>query len=437
MSSQSPVAHPQGKPEDKRALWSWALYDWANSAFFTIILTFVFAQYFSVSVVQDEVKGTEAWGNIVGIAGVFIAILAPILGAIADQSGRRKPWFISFTLLCVVSCAMLWTVTPEQNQFWNAALWVGLGTLGAEFAFIFYNSMLPDLASPARTGRWSGWAWGLGYTGGVLSLIVALYGFIEADANLFDLNRDNAEHVRATFVLVAVWYLVFALPAFIFVPDRPSTGLGIAAATRAGFRQLKESIAQVRQYKDIVRFLIARMLYTDGLATIFTFGGVYAAGTFNMGSTEVLQFAIALNVTAGLGALGFAWVDDALGGRNTILLSLIGLGCSALAILVVDGATAFWVWGMILGIFVGPLQSASRSHLARIAPPHLQTQMFGLFAFSGKATAFAGPLLVGWVTAVTDSQRWGMSTILVFLVIGFLLMLTIPASETRESEATG
>ena len=327
--------------------------------------------------------------------------------------------------------------TPEQNQFWNAALWVGLGTLGAEFAFIFYNSMLPDLASPARTGRWSGWAWGLGYTGGVLSLIVALYGFIEADANLFDLNRDNAEHVRATFVLVAVWYLVFALPAFIFVPDRPSTGLGIAAATRAGFRQLKESIAQVRQYKDIVRFLIARMLYTDGLATIFTFGGVYAAGTFNMGSTEVLQFAIALNVTAGLGALGFAWVDDALGGRNTILLSLVGLGCSALAILVVDGATAFWVWGMILGIFVGPLQSASRSHLARIAPPHLQTQMFGLFAFSGKATAFAGPLLVGWVTAVTDSQRWGMSTILVFLVIGFLLMLTIPASETRESEAAG
>lgn len=130
-------------------------------------------------------------------------------------------------------------------------------------------------------------------------------------------------------------------------------------------------------------------------------------------------------------------MDDALGGRNTILLSLIGLGCSALAILVVDGATAFWVWGMILGIFVGPLQSASRSHLARIAPPHLQTQMFGLFAFSGKATAFAGPLLVGWVTAVTDSQRWGMSTILVFLVIGFLLMLTIPASETRESEATG
>ena len=423
-----------GAPENKRALWSWALYDWANSAFFTIILTFVFAQYFSVSVIQDEVAGTRAWGNIVGIAGVVIAILAPILGAIADQSGRRKPWLISFTLLCVVSSAMLWTVTPDQSQFWTAALWVGLGTLGAEFAFIFYNSMLPDLARPERTGRWSGWAWGLGYVGGIASLVVALYGFIEADGTLFNLDRDAAEHVRATFVLVAVWYLVFALPAFFFIPDRPSTGLSLGAATRAGLAQLKQSIAHVRQYRDIVRFLVARMLYTDGLATIFTFGGVYAAGTFNMSPTEVLQFAIALNVTAGLGALGFAWIDDALGGRNTILLSLVGLGCSAFAILVVDGATAFWIWGMILGIFVGPLQSASRSHLARVAPPHLQTQMFGLFAFSGKATAFAGPLLVGWVTSVTDSQRWGMSTILLFLLIGFVLMLKVPATEARKAE---
>lgn len=168
------------------------------------------------------------------------------------------------------------------------------------------------------------------------------------------------------------------------------------------------------------------MLYTDGLATIFTFGGVYAAGTFGMNQTHVLQFAIALNVTSGLGALGFAWVDDALGGRNTVLLSLVGLGTSALAILLVDSTLWFWIWGMVLGIFVGPLQSASRSYMARVVPADLQTQMFGLFAFSGKATAFAGPLLVGWVTVATGSQRWGMATILVFLAAGFLIMLTVP-----------
>lgn len=430
MPPHSPRA--PGSPEDTRALWSWALYDWANSAFFTIILTFVFAQYFSASVIQDNVAGTNAWGNIVGLSGVLVAILAPVLGAIADQSGRRKPWLVGFTLLCVLASAMLWSVTPTPDQFWNAALWVGLGILGAEFAFIFYNAMLPDLASPEHTGRWSGWGWGLGYVGGVISLVVALYGFIETDANLFQLDRDNAEHVRATFLLVALWYLVFSLPAFAFIPDRPATGLGLVAATRSGWRQLKESLAHVRQYRYIVRFLIARMLYTDGLATIFTFGGVYAAGTFDMSPTQVLQFAIALNVTAGLGALGFSWVDDALGGRNTILLALLGLGTSALAILLVSSATGFWLWGMVLGIFVGPLQSASRSHLARVAPPRLQTQMFGLFAFSGKATAFAGPLLVGAVTAMTGSQRWGMSTILVFLLVGFVLMLTVPASEGKD-----
>lgn len=436
MSADRSTATTTHQKGPRRALWSWALYDWANSAFFTIILTFVFARYFSQSVVQDDVAGTEAWGNIVGISGIFIAILAPILGAIADQAGRLKPWLISFTLLCVLASGMLWFVTPEQDQFWEAAFWVGVGILGAEFAFIFYNAMLPDLAPVQQLGRWSGWGWGLGYVGGVLSLVVALFAFIESEGAWLGLDTETAEHVRATFLLVAIWYLLFALPVFFLAPDRAPGNLRPVQAIRAGLAQIRESIANVRQYRHILRFLIARMLYIDGLATIFTFGGVYAAGTFGMDQTQVLQFAIALNITAGLGALGFAWIDDALGGRNTIMVSLVGLAISALAILVVDSVTAFWTWGMILGIFVGPLQSASRSYLARVAPVHLQTQMFGLFAFSGKATAFAGPLLVGTVTGLTGSQRWGMATILVFLVIGFLIMLSVPASTEKESMST-
>lgn len=412
--------------ENTRALWSWALYDWANSAFFTIILTFIFARYFSQSVVQDDVAGTNAWGNIVGVSGIVVALLAPVLGAIADQSGRRKPWLIAFTLLCVLGSGMLWFVEPGSGDLWFSAFWVSVGILGAECAFIFYNAMLPDLSSPSRLGRWSGWSWGLGYVGGVTCLVVALFGFIEGDTSWLGLDRDNLEHVRATFVLVALWYLLFSLPAFFFIPDQPSRGLSMTQAVRSGLAQLRDSLRKVRELSHILRFLVARMLYTDGLATIFTFGGVYAAGTFGMDQTQVLQFAIALNVTSGLGALGFAWVDDAIGGRNTVLLSLVGLGTSALAILLVDSVLWFWIWGMTLGIFVGPLQSASRSYMARVVPPELQTQMFGLFAFSGKATAFAGPLLVGWVTVATDSQRWGMATILVFLAVGFLIMLTVP-----------
>jgi UMF1 family MFS transporter len=432
MSAGQPETPPE---ENRRALWSWALYDWANSAFFTIILTFIFARYFSESVIQNEVAGTEAWGNIVGLSGLAVAILAPILGAIADQNGRRKPWLIAFTLLCVFATAMLWFVAPGSGDLWFAAFWVSVGILGAECAFIFYNAMLPDLASPQRVGRWSGWAWGLGYVGGVTCLVVALFVFIEGNTDWLGLDRDNLEHVRATFVLVAIWYLLFSLPAFFLIPDQPSRGMKMMPAVRAGLVQLRDSIRQVRKYRTIVRFLIARMLYTDGLATIFTFGGVYAAGTFGMDQTQVLQFAIALNITSGLGAFAFSWVDDAIGGRNTVLLSLVGLTLSALAILVVMDPLWFWVSGMTLGIFVGPLQSASRSYMARVAPPHLQTQMFGLFAFSGKATAFMGPLLVGWVTAISGSQRWGMSTILAFLLIGFVLMLTIPpAREVAHSE---
>ena len=427
---------PAAEAERPLGLWSWALYDWANSAFFTIILTFVFARYFSQSVVGDEVAGTAAWGNIVGVSGIVVAVLAPFLGAIADRSGRRKPWLIFFTLLCVASSAMLWFVYPVADSFWWAAVWVGLGIIGAEFAFVFYNTMLPDLVPPGRMGRWSGWGWGLGYVGGVACLVLALYGFIQADGSVLGIALDEAqaEHVRATFLLVAVWYLVFALPLFFFTSDRPATGLLFKSSVRAGLLQLRDSIKNVRQYSQILKFLVARMIYTDGLATVFAFGGVYAAGTFDMTQTQVLQFGIAINITAGLGALALSWVDDWIGGRNTILLSLIFLAVCAAAILVVHDVFWFWLWAMALGVFVGPLQSASRSHLARVAPKHLRSQMFGLFTFSGKATAFAGPLLVGWVTVATASQRWGMSTIVLFFVIGFLLMLTVsPGNDQKDS----
>ncbi|MDT8410522.1 MAG: MFS transporter [Wenzhouxiangellaceae bacterium] len=418
-------------------MWAWAFYDWANSAFSTVILTFVFARYFSQSVVGDEIAGTEYWGNIVGTAGIAVALLAPVLGAIADRSGRRKPWLVFFTLLCVTASAMLWFVRPDIDDFWWAAIWVGLGIAGAEFAFVFYNTMLPDLVGHQRIGRWSGWGWGLGYAGGVACLLVALFGFVQADVPLFglDLDREQAEHIRATFVLVAVWYLAFALPLFFFTPDRPATGLGFRQAVRAGLGQLGQSLAQLGKYGDILRFLVARMLYVDGLATLFAFGGVYAAGAFGMGQAEVLRFGIAINVTAGLGALGLSWVDDLIGGRNTILLALIGLISCGAGLLVVDSVAWFWGFAMTLGVFVGPLQAASRSYLGRAAPERLRNQMFGLFTFSGKATAFVGPLLVGTVTAATQSQRWGMSTILVFFGFGFLLMLSVPAMNNRNSKS--
>jgi UMF1 family MFS transporter len=245
--------------------------------------------------------------------------------------------------------------------------------------------------------------------------------------------------VRAAFPLVAIWFLVFALPLLLFTPDAPATGKGMWQAARDGLKQLRESMRQVRRYAHLVRFLIAYMVYIDGLGTLFAFGSVYAAGTFDMTEAQVLLFGIALNVTAGLGTAGFAWIDDWIGSKRTILLSLVGLIAFGTLILLVGSRTAFWALGLALGVFVGPVQAASRSYLARAAPEDVRNQMFGLYALSGKATAFFGPLLVGWVTYWAESQCIGMATIVVLFVLGLLLMLGVPpaAAASGPSPAPG
>jgi UMF1 family MFS transporter len=331
-----------------------------------------------------------------------------------------------------VATALLWLVKPAPDYAWLALLLVGLGTLGSEFAFIFYNAMLPGLAGPKHVGKWSGWGWSIGYVGGVACLIIALFIFIQKGSHWFGLDPASAEPVRATFPLVSIWYLLFALPLFLATPDTRGTGKSLFRATRDGMRQLRDSIRHVRRYSHIVRFLIARVFYIDGLATLFAFGGVYAAGTFNMNEQEILLFGIALNITAGLGAAAFAWIDDWIGSKQAILLALIGLIVLGTFVLVVETPALFWIFGLLLGIFVGPAQAASRSFLARVAPEPLRNEMFGLFALSGKVTSFLGPLLVGWGTYLSGSQRVGMSTIIIFFIIGFLLMLTVPATKNED-----
>lgn len=419
-----------------RALVAWAFYDWANSAFAAIISTFVFAAYFTRQVAANETVGTSQWGTTIGAAGLVVAVAGPILGAVADQSGRRKPWIAAFTLLAVIATGLLWFVQPTPSYVLLGLLLVGLGTVASEFANIFYNAMLPGLARPERTGRWSGWGWGLGYVGGLTCLSVALVAFINAEQPWLNLERDAAEHVRATFVLVAVWYLLFSLPLFVVTPDTPRLGKSFPRATVDGFRQLRHSVRHVRQYSHIVRFLIARMAFIDGLATLFAFGGVYAAGTFDMSEREVLVFGIGLNLTAGIGAIVFAWIDDWVGSKSTIMWSLTCLILLGTLALLVQTPMWFWIVGLLLGVFVGPAQAASRSYLARTAPESLRNEMFGLFALSGKATAFLGPMLVGWLTYISGSQRIGMSAIIGFFVIGFVLMLTVPKATPSGSPSS-
>jgi UMF1 family MFS transporter len=407
-----------------RPLIGWALYDWASSAFATVILTFVFAAYFTRRVAADAESGTQLWGMAVSIAGAAIAVFGPFLGAVADHMGRSKLWIAVFTAVCVVATALLWFVEPSPNYTGLGLLLVALGIVGSEFATIFYNAMLPRLAEPERMGRWSGWSWSAGYVGGLGCLIAALVLFVKTDPWL-PLDRNAYAHVRATSLLAAGWYFVFALPFFWMTPD-VGVRKPFGRALEDGLRQLRDTFRSLTRFRHIIWFLIAHMIYIDGLGALFVFGGVYAAGTFNMTEQEVLTFGIALNGSAGLGALAFSWVDDWIGSKRTILVSLVGLIVFVGSLLLIESEPLFWALGVCLGLFVGPVQAASRSFLARIAPAKLRNEAFGFYAFSGKATSFLAPLLVGWLTGYAASQRVGMSVIIVFLLLGFLLMLSIP-----------
>lgn len=427
------MSQSQTTPSSLKALWSWAVYDWANSGFAALVQTFVFAAYFTRAVAENETLGTAMWGNMMGIAGLIIGIGGPLLGAMADRSGRRKPWLGLFTMLCISATACLWLVEPDPLFAPLALLLAGIGTIGSEYAMIFYNAMLPDLADRRSIGRWSGWGWGLGYAGGLVLLIIALYGFVEQSA-WFSIPQENALHVRAVMPLTAVWYMIFCLPIFLFTPDTKATGITVRKSLGEAFTQIRRSIREMRSYKNIALFLAARMLYNDGLTTMFAFGGIYAAGTFGMSASEVILFGIGLNITAGLGAASFAWLDDHFGPRRTILVSLCGLLLFGSLILLVHSKTLFWVFGLAVGIFVGPVQASSRSYLAHVAPAEIRGELFGLFALSGKLTSFLGPLLVGWITLASGSQRIGMSAIMVLFGLGLAGMLFVPATPTEFRE---
>ena len=309
----------------------------------------------------------------------------------------------------------LWFMAPDPAFALVALILVALANVGLEMGIVFYNAMLPDIAPASIIGRVSGWAWGLGYAGGLVCLVIILVAF----------DTSDLDQVRLTSVFVAVWFGLFSLPLILWTPDAPARPINWRGAIADGFGQLITTLRQVRHHGDIARFLMARLFYNDGLVTLFAVGGIYAKSTFGMTTAEVLQFGVGINVTAGLGAAAFAWIDDWIGSKRTILISLAGLIIISAGVLSAQPTLVFLIWGSLLGIFVGPVQAASRTMMAHLAPRGMKTEMFGLFAFSGKATAFIGPLVFGVVTAVTASPRWGMATILVFFALGGALLFTV------------
>ncbi|SDG22906.1 MFS transporter, UMF1 family [Limimonas halophila] len=426
----------RGRPSEMNrvAIAAWCLFDWASSAWPTVVMSFVFAAYVTREVAPNSDVGTAWWGTGTAVAGVVIALVSPVVGAIADRAGPRKPWVAGFLVVTVAMAAALFTIRPEPGYLLQAVILAGIGGAAFEIGQVFYNAMLADVAPRHMLGRVSGWAWATGYAGGLACLGTCLGLLVLPAQPLLPLDPETAEPVRATGIVVAVWFAVFALPFLLLTPDRPARDQPFGRTAREGVAQLRRSLADLRRrYRRIAHFLIARMIYTDGLNTLFAFGGVYAAGTFDMGFRDILMFGIAMNVAAGIGAFGFAWVDDWLGSKRTIVISLFGLMLFGGAALLVRTPTGLYVAGCALGTFVGPVQAASRSLMSRITPDAVRTEMFGLYAMSGKITAFAGPAVVGWVTYLAGSQRAGMATLLGFFLVGLALLWPLkPAVDMGE-----
>jgi UMF1 family MFS transporter len=298
------------------------------------------------------------------------------------------------------------------------------GTVGFEVALVFYNAYLPFIVPKKYLGRICGWGWGCGYLGGILSLSIALMFFVKT--NKLGLDLTSAEQIRICGPFVAVWYALLSLPLFFFLPDIPSPSHALPRAIKAGWRELRSTLKKLPQEKNILLYLISHMIYTDGLNTLFAFGGIYAAGTYGMSFEEVLLFGITINISAGLGAVCLAWVDDYLGSKPTVIISLICITALGFPILFLHSKNMFWIIALLVCLFVGPIQSASRSLMVRlIAERETSTEMFGLYALSGKITAFVGPWLLGWITVLSGSQRVGMATVLVFFALGAALLVPV------------
>ena len=312
MNSAAVDAEPYRAWQNKRAIWSWSLYDFANSAFTTLVVTFVYATYFTQAIADDPVHGTALWSRGVTITALIVAFCSPLLGAIADRGGYRKLFVIVSTLICVIATAALYTVLP--GQVIAALVLVVIANIAYEFATVFYNAFLPDLAPRGRIGLVSGLAWGLGYIGGLLALAFALVALVQPETPWFGFSTENGENIRATNLIVAVWFLVFSIPLLLWVPEDKSRVSVSGRVFTDAFVQLKRTFSEIRKYRQMVRFLVARLIYNDGLVTVFAFGGIYAAGTFGFSFEQVLLFGIVINVAAGLGAAAMGMLDDKIGG---------------------------------------------------------------------------------------------------------------------------
>jgi len=437
-------------------LFGWVMFDWSTQPFYTLVTTFLFAPYFSNVFVNDG-RGAAWWGYAMGLAAIIVAICSPLIGAMADARGRIKPLSAVFCVAFVIGQALLWYAEPGAlDRLWLIVGALIVATCCAEFVTVLNNSLMPRLVPQDQLGRLSGTGWAVGYIGGLVSLILlAAFVLINPETGKTILGLDplianDASRPGDRFVgpFCGLWFAIFVMPFFLFTPDATAPQGRDKVSIGDALRSLGETIRNVGHYRDIALFLVAYLLFIDGLLAIFTFGGIYAASTFGWQSLMLARFGLILTVAGGVGAFLGGFLDDRIGSKRVIVGALVLLMIASLGVISIDqthvlfgievampetgrslfnsaGEVVYIAFGVLIGLASGPLQSASRSLLGRMAPSEHMSEFYGLFAFSGKVSAFAAPLTIGLITDLTGSLRLGMASILAFLGIGLVVMLAV------------
>lgn len=428
----------------KKGIWGWMLFDWAAQPFHTLIITFIFAPYFAGFVASDPITGQAQWGYASAIAGIAIALLSPILGAIADATGPRKPWLLGFSVLGMIGAFALWYATPSAS---TAGVIFALGAfivtmIGFEFAAVFNNAMMPSLVPRAELGRLSGNAWALGYVAGLMTLIVVLLLMATNESGktligidpILNIDPVQKQGERAVGPLTAIWFLIFIIPLFVFTPDIAKRKKVIGAVSK-GLSDLKTTLKNLPQSPSLFAYLGSSMFYRDALNGLYTFGGIYAVGVLDWSIVQVGTFGILANITGALGAFFGGKLDDRFGPKFVVVTTVTLLMLSSFIITTTTPTETlfmsvaqpipdyvFYICGAMIGAAGGALQSASRTLMVDQAHPDRMAEAFGLYALSGRATSFLAPALIAVFTDLSGSQRFGVTPIVALFLIGLFLL---------------
>ena len=397
---------------NKKKIISWSLYDFASQPFSTIVVTFVFSSFFTKHIAYDDKIGTQMWSNAIAISAVIVAIVSPFIGAIADNTGRKKLFLVLFTMTSSLFTSMLFM--PEKGEVYFALILFIIANVSFEICTTFYNSYLSEITNSKNRGTVSGFAWGLGYIGGILSLFF-LQIFLDLE-NIYDIKLSN--------IYVGIWYIIFSIPLFLIFKDRKKTGIQ-KDSLKNSYLSIKNTFKAISEYKIILRFLIARLFYNDALITIFGLGGIYAVTTLDFNFNEVVSLAIVLNISAGIGAFIFGFFEDNFGPKKIIIMSLWVLIIATLVAFIAPETNypkkLFWLSGILIGLMAGPNQSSSRSLMSILVPEDKKSQFFGFYSLTGKITSFIGPFLFGLITLYFD-QRIALWIVIVLFSIGLYLI---------------